>query len=70
MSNEQPENKESCYNCQNYRICHLRRLVDEAIKSNTHIIDVDRTKKRASFTEVYTPLAACCLEFKPNDEGA
>lgn len=57
----------TCYDCQNHRVCGLRRDADEMILRNLHHIDVDvPSGSEKSFIRIFDTLGAICTQFKVN----
>ncbi|MEW6213335.1 MAG: hypothetical protein AB1631_33885 [Acidobacteriota bacterium] len=69
MSEEIALSKErSCYRCKNFRLCFLRRRIDEVVL-HAAILNIDGTGAPAGVTDIFIMLAHACTEFKRETDG-
>lgn len=53
----------TCYNCANSKLCKIRADIDRAVMFNSIFLNIDGDAAPESFTEIFTALARCCMEF-------
>ena len=60
------EKDRTCFNCKHFRLCYLRRMVDDAMRLAP--INIDGDAAPCKYLDIFSTLAKLCLEYKFKEE--
>lgn len=59
----------TCYTCKHFRLCFLRRRVDDALTEGGGMLNIDdKLAAPKGYTDLFNTLAKMCLAYKFKEE--
>jgi hypothetical protein len=58
--------KESCFNCINYKLCYFRHQIDSVL--NKSPLCIDGIERPGKLLDVFNTIALACIEYQRKEE--